>query len=74
MDYVAAIVAALGAVAACVTATAAWHKARQNNSQLQEIHVLVNSRLTEVCDRVGQLTQSLQAAGVEVPPDPSARS
>ena len=74
MEYIAAIVAALGAVAACATAAAAWHKSRQNNDQLQQIHVLVNSRLTQVLERVDQLTQSLEKADIAVPPDPNARS
>lgn len=36
--------------------------------RVEEVHLLVNSRLTAVIDRVEQLTDSLQEAGVAVPP------
>ena len=38
---------------------------------VNEIHVLTNSRLTEVLDRVDQLTDALELSGVAVPDDPA---
>lgn len=73
-SIIATIVAATGAVAACATAYAALRKSRQNNTALQEIHVLVNSRLTAVLERVDQLTKTLEHAGIVVPIDPSTKT
>jgi len=41
------------------------------NEKIAEIHVLVNQRLTNVMDRVEQLTAALEKANVRVPIDPS---
>lgn len=38
---------------------------------VKAIHVLVNSRMTSVLERVEQLTKVLEKSGVEVPPDPN---
>jgi hypothetical protein len=38
--------------------------------KVQEVHVLVNSQLTTVLERVTQLTGSLEAAGIDVPDPP----
>jgi hypothetical protein len=38
--------------------------------KVQAVHVLVNSQLHEVLDRVEQLTGTLNAAGVDVPAAP----
>jgi hypothetical protein len=40
-----------------------------NRRRIGEVHVLVNSQLTAVVDRVTLLTATLERAGVEVPPD-----
>lgn len=37
--------------------------------KIAEVHVLVNSQLHEVLDRVTVLTSALDKAGVEVPPE-----
>lgn len=47
-------------------------KAHDIERKTDEIHVLVNSRLTAVLDRVEQLTQVLQAEDVDVPAAPRA--
>jgi hypothetical protein len=39
--------------------------------KVDEVHRLVNSRLSSVLDRVDQLTKSLTDAGEEVPDDPA---
>lgn len=44
-------------------------KIAENSRQLGEVHVLVNSRLTAVIDRVTVLTAALSDAGVQVPPE-----
>jgi hypothetical protein len=36
--------------------------------RIQEVHVLVNSQLSDVLARVVQLTAALDAGGVDVPP------
>jgi hypothetical protein len=38
--------------------------------KIGEVHVLVNSQLTAVVERVSLLTATLERAGVEVPPEP----
>jgi hypothetical protein len=38
--------------------------------KVAEVHVLVNSQLHDVLDRVAQLTGALEHAGVDVPPKP----
>lgn len=43
------------------------------SGDLNDIHVLVNSRLTEVRDRVEQLTAVLEQAGIDVPDPPGGR-
>ena len=42
----------------------------QTRRKVAEIHVLVNSQLHAVIDRVSQLTEALERADVEVPPPP----
>ena len=42
----------------------------QTRRKVAEIHVLVNSQLHEVLDRVTQLTVTLEDAGVPVPDKP----
>jgi ABC-type spermidine/putrescine transport system permease subunit I len=43
---------------------------RRNGKRLEGIHVLVNSRLTSVVNRVAQLIIVLKDHGIEVPEDP----
>ena len=42
----------------------------RNQRQITQVHVLVNSQLHAVLDRVSQLTATLEQAGVDVPPRP----
>jgi hypothetical protein len=44
----------------------------QTRRKVAEIHVLVNSQLHEVLDRVTQLTVTLEDAGVAVPEPPTS--
>jgi hypothetical protein len=46
-------------------------KIDQNTEKTQEIHVLVNSKLTAWIDRSGQLLDALNQAGIEVPKAPT---
>lgn len=66
--------ATLAAVVTLVTAIIVFRQTTKKvSNQLQEIHILVNSRLTEVLTRVDVLTKKLQDEGVEVPNDDSSR-
>lgn len=38
-----------------------------NRKNIEKVHVLVNSRLTAVVNRVTQLTELLEAKGIDVP-------
>jgi hypothetical protein len=42
-----------------------------NRKKIAEVHVLVNSQLTEVLKRVSQLSHTLTNAGVDIPPPPA---
>lgn len=54
------------AIAAVVTAILNSRVART----VGQIHILVNSRMTSVLNRVDQLTAALDRADIDVPPDP----
>jgi hypothetical protein len=56
----------LGFVTALVTL---WRLLKVDKKQ-DQIHVLVNSRLTTVVERVSQLTAILRAHGIDVPASP----
>lgn len=45
--------------------------AHRNAAVVAQVHVLVNSRMTAVLERVGQLTGALERSDIEVPPDPN---
>lgn len=47
------------------------HRAKVLNKAVQEIHVLVNSRLTEALARIDQLTETLEGSDTDVPDDPA---
>jgi hypothetical protein len=53
------------------TAALAWRRSRGNSSQIEEVHVLVNQKMTDVKDRVDQLTSTMDDAGLEIPDDPA---
>jgi len=66
-----------GIVLTFLTALVGWLSSRGNakkltkqTGQLAEVHVLVNSRLKTVVERVDQLVTTLQVAGVPVPDPP----
>jgi hypothetical protein len=59
-----------GAVLTFGTALAGFIQSRRNTAKISEVHVLVNSQLQSVMDRVAQLTSVLEHAGVDVPPEP----
>lgn len=76
------VLALAAAVVLLATAVAGWMAARaaraarrqtqQVGRQVQEVHLLVNSRLTAALARMEQLTEALKSAGVAVPPAPPA--
>lgn len=73
--YAAAVVAVIGAVfsgLALLQASRAKTGVDTVKADVQQVHVLVNSQLTAVVGRVAQLTETLSAAGVEIPPEPPA--
>lgn len=45
----------------------------QLRRKVAEVHVLVNSQLSTVLQRVAQLTAALEKAEIEVPPQDQAR-
>jgi len=57
-----------GLVVTFLTALIGWWSTR---SKIQQVHVLVNSQLKTVLDRVDQLTGTLHGAGIEIPPAPA---
>jgi hypothetical protein len=59
------VVDLLIAVLVLATAIVSWLTRRKVN----EVHVLVNGRLTDVLDRVEQLTEALEASDTPVPPE-----
>lgn len=63
------ITASVGLVAA-VAGLAATILGLLNRKKIQQVHVLVNSQLTQVLERVAQLSASMTEAGVTIPPPP----
>jgi hypothetical protein len=66
-----------GLVVTFCTALLGFVQSRQNAARIQQVHILVNSNLTKVMDRLGieqtrtaQLKDSLSRAGVDVPARP----
>jgi hypothetical protein len=64
------ITAFLSLVAAAGAAYRSW----QNSKRIAEVHVIMNSRMTDALSRIEQLTQALQKVGVVVPHDPSLKT
>jgi hypothetical protein len=65
---------ALVVITACtafVTAATTLFATLRNYKRIQEVHVLVNSRMTDVLARVDQLTLALEVEGKDVPVDPN---
>ena len=64
------IVAALGAVAALVTALANFRRAGRVERKVDQVHGLVNGQLDRAVGRADQLAATMTEAGVPVPPPP----
>lgn len=64
------IILALAGVTALVTAITTLYVTIKNGGKINQVHELVNSRMTLVLNRVDQLTAALIKAGIEVPLDP----
>ena len=65
-----ALIALIVAGITCVTAIINLRTSRGNREQIEEIHILVNSKFSTAIERVEQLTRTLQNAKVDVPPEP----
>ena len=56
-----------GLVLTFLTALLGYLQSRRNQQKIGEVHVLVNSQLHSVLQRVDQLTGALTEAGIDVP-------
>lgn len=63
VTFATAVVVLASAVATAIVTT-------RTRQQVKEVHVLVNSRFSEMETRVNQLTAALQQSGAAVPPPP----
>lgn len=63
-----AFIALVIALVTLATAVLVFMQNRQQKKKIEEVHVLVNSRLEEVVKRVGVLTDLLESKGIEIPP------
>lgn len=74
VTFQSSLAALLTLITAVITLFTAWKTSRKVDkaqTQIDEVHVLVNSRLTNVMDRVEQLTRALEESDSDVPPDPN---
>jgi hypothetical protein len=60
----------VGACAALLTSMATFAQSRRTNGRVEDVHAIVNSRSDASDDRIDQLSQSLQAHGVDIPASP----
>jgi len=67
-----AVLAALTAFCTLVSAVAAMVLSIRNGRKIEEVHVIVNSRMASVLARVEQLTSALETSDTDVPDDPDA--
>jgi hypothetical protein len=63
----------VGACAALLTALGTLAATLRNARKIQEVHVIVNQRMTDVLARVDQLTEALKAEGQDIPDDPAVQ-
>ncbi len=70
MSTALAIVALLAALAGLGTAALGLVATWGNRRKIQEVHVIVNQRMTDVLARVDQLTAALEGSDTDVPADP----
>jgi hypothetical protein len=69
-QYVILATAFLSLLAAAGAAYRSW----QNSRSIAEVHVSVNSRMTDALRRIEQLASVLQERGINVPDDPSLKN
>lgn len=62
-----AIIELVGASIILVTAVVGIIQTRYGRKEVREVHVLVNSQLTDVLNRVKQLEQELEQQGIAIP-------
>jgi hypothetical protein len=60
------------ALFAFLTSAKNGRKINDTQEKVNEVHVLVNSRLTNVMERVDQLTATLNKNAITIPEDPHA--
>jgi hypothetical protein len=68
-DYIILVTAILSLIAAGVGAVRSFH----NSRQIQEVHLIINSRMTDALSRIEQLGNALQSSGISIPDDPSLK-
>jgi hypothetical protein len=68
-DYIILVTAVLSLAAAAIGTVRSFH----NSRQIQEVHLVMNSRMTAALSRIEQLGEALQKSGVTIPPDPSLK-
>lgn len=66
------VIGAIGAILALLQTRRTGARAEHIGDRVEEVHVLVNGRLTAVTARVEQLVQILHEHGIDVPPDPAS--
>jgi preprotein translocase subunit SecF len=66
MDVV-ALVTILGVLVASTISVLTYIKAARTKKTVEEVHVLVNDRLDKALERIGQLSGTLDAAGLDIP-------
>lgn len=68
MEVVAIVVAGIGLVAALVKfATTITERQKAIQIEVAKVHVLVNDQMTRAVERIDQLVEALQAAGMDIP-------
>jgi len=70
LTAVAAIISAFGVPLTALFAWMAVRKGKKNEKAIEQVHVIVNSRMSAVLARVEQLTGALEESDTEVPADP----
>lgn len=68
MDAVIALLALGTGVVVLATAIVTLILSLKNRTQVQKVHVLVNSQRVEMKTRIDQLIELLRASGVDIPP------
>ena len=66
----AGVISSVAAVAAAVSAAVAVVMAVRNRNAVIQVHAIVNSRTTDLTNRVEQLSEALQKSGTKIPKSP----